>query len=294
VIYSDSSNPIHVIFYKIAGREVAVLNELFDIGQDYIQYFAKSIFEEYSHIHTIDFNRIKCNIEKFHYPYRVWNRSQDFVVQLPETIEEYRAKLGRHTKSNMNNYHNKLRREHDDFAFTVRASDQVDSAVVRKIIEMNRLRMDSKKIGSAFDRSLEDKMVEFAKKYGLVATISVNGRIAAGTVCYEVGNHCYAEVISHDPAYNKYSIGRVCIYLTIQSLIERGRQAFHMLWGENEYKYRFIGVKQDIYFVSIYRSEAHKIMSAFKHVAKYRYSIMIKDILKKHAKNVQSRLPYWE
>jgi CelD/BcsL family acetyltransferase involved in cellulose biosynthesis len=193
---------------------------------------------------------------------------------------EYRAMLGKRTKANMSNYSNKLRREFSDFSFTVATGEGIDPSVIREIVAMNRSRMREKKTTSAIDSNLEHNIVEFSRKYGIVGTVRLNGRIAAGTICYRVGDHCYADVIAHDSAYNKYSIGQVCIYLMIQSLIARGIHAFHMAGGECEYKSRLLGVNNDIYFVSIFRSELKKKIGLIRNIGKFGHLAGYMDMLK--------------
>ena len=289
-IYGEGNEPLHILCYSVAGRGITLLNELLSIEPEYLQYLAEVLFARYPEVHTINLNRITSPIGKIDLHTRVWNSSCDIVVPLPATLEEYRARLGKHTKSNMNNYCNKLKKEQKDFSFDVVAAGDVDPAVVSRLIEMNRSRMESKEVRSAFDSALVARTQALARSYGLVATIRVNGEIAAGTVCYEVGDQCYAEIIAHDPAYSRYSIGQVCIYLTIKALIERGRVAFHMLWGENDYKFRFLGERHDIYFMSIYRSKLHKSLGALTGFGRSRYWELAKGLRDQCVRTVKARL----
>jgi CelD/BcsL family acetyltransferase involved in cellulose biosynthesis len=162
----------------------------------------------------------------------------------------------------------------------VARGEDIDPLTVGKIIEMNRSRMKSKKLRSAIDAELEEKIIHFSGKYGVVATITLNGRLAAGTICYGVGNHCYADIISHDQDYNEYSIGRVCIYLFISALIDRGFRFFHMGSGEYGYKERMLGRKQDVYFMSIFRSRIDKQIGLIRHARKHKYIKMARDLVK--------------
>jgi CelD/BcsL family acetyltransferase involved in cellulose biosynthesis len=237
------------------------------------------IFADYPHVHTIHFNKLRGKIEKFPYPGIIWNKVQDIVLELPETMAAYRSLLGKRTKANLSNYSNKLRREFN-FAFDLAAGKEIDPAAIREIIGLHRLRMRNKKMVSAIDAALEDKIIRFSRSYGIVGTVRLNGRVAAGTICYGVGGHCYADVIAHDPAYNKYSIGQVCIYLMIQSLIERGMHAFHLAEGRNDYKYRLLGENRDLYFLSIFRSELVKGIGVFRHIDRFRYATTLKNMLK--------------
>jgi len=277
VITCGESTPRHALAYVISGKEITVVNELVEIGQEYIQYFADTVFNRYPTITTVNFNCIKSGIDDFHYPWRRWKTSQDIVIKLPRRFEEYNSKLGKRTRKHIRYYINRLQREFDDFTFHVAATHQINPTEISRIIEMNRLRMRGKNIRSGFDNLFESRIREFCRHYGLVSTVSIRGKIVAGAICYEVGNQAYLEAISHDPDYNKYNAGQVCLYLTIKHMIEQGRDSFHMLWGENEYKYRFLGVRQQLYFISIYRSYSAKLAS-IPRLAKHTCSYIFKQL----------------
>jgi hypothetical protein len=257
-IYTSESDPKHMLLYSIENNTVNVLNELFDIEQRYLQYFINFVFGKYPGVTAINLNRSKCQAGDFALPSRAWRSSEDTVIELPETVAEYRSKLGKHTRSNLSNYHNRLKRVYDDFTFATSEVNQADPAVISRIIEMNKSRMRGKKIKSGYDGILEDRIINFSRKYGFTSTLSVGGKIVAGTIFYEVGNHCFLEAISHDPAHDNDRLGQVCLYLTIKHAIRKGRESFHLLWGEYDYKYRLLGVKQELHSFSLYQSELHR------------------------------------
>ena len=259
VVFSaiGSAAPRHVLVYTLSGRELTVLNELFWIEPEQLRYAADTLFGRYPALTTITFAKINCTPERSPtapYLWRLWSRSHDIVVELPSTFADYQARLGKQTQKHLRYYQNRLQREYADFAFHVAATNEIDPAVIGRIIEMNHLRMKSKQIRSGFDRLFEERIKEFCRHYGLVTTVSMNGKIVAGTICYEVGDQAYLEAVSHDPEYNKYNVGQLCLYLTVEQMIHRGKESFHLLWGENEYKYRFLGVKRELYSFSLYRS----------------------------------------
>lgn len=261
VISCGESDPLHVIAYVISGKEITVLNELVEIEQEYVQYFADTVFSRYPTITTVNFNCLKGRIAFLHYPWRRWKSSHDIAIDLPGSFDEYHSKLGKQTQKHIRYYLNRLHRVYDDVEFHVATTKEIDPSIIGRVIEMNRLRMKGKNIRSGFDKSFETRIIEFSRHYGLVSTVSIQGMIVAGAICYELGNQAYLEAISHDPEYDRYNMGQVCLYLTIKHMIENGRISFHMLWGENEYKYRFLGEKQDLYFFSIYRTKIAKLLS---------------------------------
>jgi hypothetical protein len=242
------------LFYVLKKREVILLNELFDIDTEYLKYFTDFIFDKYYFVHTITVNRIhEFLVKDLAYPCVVKSGAEDIILQLPANLKEYESTLSGHTKKNLHFYINRFQRDHKDFVYDVRATNEIDPDSISSIIVMNRIRMTSKKIVSGFDLSLERKIIDFCRKYGLVCTIAVNGKVIAGTITYIVGNHAYLETISHDQAYNKCRVGQICLFWTIKTLIERGLSHFHMLWGEYEYKYRFKGVRHRLNTVLIFR-----------------------------------------
>jgi len=260
-LYTAGPEPVHVLVYDIGKKEATLLNELFDIDQVFLAYFIEFIFRRYPNVDAVHINRLKCRMGRLSRPHHTWRSSEDTVIDLPATFAEYQSRLGRHTRSNLNNYSNRLRRVYPDFSFNASAVGETGPGPVRKIIEMNRVRMQGKNVLSAYDGALEEKIVAFAQRYGTTNTISVNGETVAGALYYRVGDSCFLEAISHDPAYNKDRVGQVCLFLTIKNALEQGCKAFHLLWGEYEYKYRLLGVKQEIFFTSVYRSHWHKLLN---------------------------------
>jgi hypothetical protein len=264
VIQDNNAHLKCIIIYVKSGSELTVLNELFDIRSSHLGYFIENTFENNPYIRKINVNRIKFTPDSIGYPYLIADHSEDIVLQLPRRIEEYHYSLGKKTRKHIAYYINRLEKEFEDFSFKVTLPEKIDSGLVGRIVEMNRLRMKSKNRVSGIDKKYEENITEFTKIYGLIGAVILNNQVVAGAICYEVGDHAYLETISHDPVYNKYNIGQVCLYMTIKSLIERGRDALHMLWGESEYKFRFLGVKHDLYSVSIFRSVRFKHTSILK------------------------------
>ncbi len=261
VIKEPGSKTVHVFFYAVTGREAILLNELFDVGQLYLNHFTDYLFKKYPPVTSITLERIKDRPDGSFLPYRIWRTSEDIVIKLPPTLSEYRSSLGKHTKRNLSNYFNRLQRVYPDFRFEITRTERDHSELARKVIAMNRLRMESKRIRSGFDLDVEERVIGLCERYGFTGTIFLNGEVVAGTIVYQVGNHSFLEIVSHDPAYNNDRVGQVCLYLTIKEAIERGQKVFHLLWGKNEYKYLFLGEKHEIFSASIYRSKYHKACS---------------------------------
>ncbi len=269
VISNEAANPVHILMYTVTGREVTLLNELVTIEQQYLTYFGEFIFSRYPCVTTVNFNCIQGRLDHVPYPQYQWKHSQDIAISLPSSPEAYNGQLGIRTRKHLKYYINRLHKEFTNVVFSISTTDSIEHSAIGTIIEMNRQRMKSKYIRSGYTAEFEGNIRAFCHHYGLVSTLSIQGKVVAGTISYLVGDHQYLEVISHDPAFNRFNVGQICLYHTINHAIETGRAAFHMLWGENEYKYRFRGVKTELFFSSVYRSNFYKLLRFPRRLAHY-------------------------
>ena len=277
VISTNDAVIVHVLVYVISGKEVTLMNELVGIGQEYLLHFADFVYARYPEVSTVNFDcQIYCPVQH-QYPWRLWKTWHDIAIPLPDSMDSYNSSLSDRTRKNIKYYLSRLRKNYIDFAFDVTATQDIDPTVISRIIEMNRSRMNDANITSGYSSTLEKTIIEYCRYYGTVCTVSLQGKVAAGTICYEVGNQVYLETISHDTGYNKYNVGQVCLYLTIKHMIEKGRSSYHMLWGENDYKYRLLGIRHDLFYLSVYRSRAAKLSSVPK-LLKYRYAGYISQL----------------
>ena len=267
----------HVICYSVKNCRISVLNELIEIEPHYLDYASAVLFREYPQARKIDFQRIKLDIRDVRSPLRIWSRSSDIVAQLPATIEAYDAKLGKSTKKTVKYHLNRLQRENPDFSFSVASSGEISPSLIERIIDLNKSRMESKQIRCGYDSARAKNVTEFAGRYGAVSSITINNQVVAGLICYDMGSHVFGETIAHDNAYNKSRIGQVVFYLTLRHFIEKGTRYYHMMEGDYDYKYSFLGVSHDQYSFSLYRSARHKFLDIPDLLA-HRAGSMIKQL----------------
>ena len=267
----------HLIFYVVENNSLQVLNELIEIEPEYLVYASDALFKKYPRANKISFSRIKSDIHGLAPPHRLWSRGSDIVAQLPATIEAFDAQLGKSTKKTVKYHLNRLQRENPGFNFSVASSSEIAPSLIKRIIDLNRQRMASKRIRSGYDAAREKHVTEFAGRYGTVTSITINDTVVAGLICYDMGTHVFGETIAHDNAYNKSRIGQVVFYLTLRHFIERGVSCYHMMEGDYNYKYSFLGVAQNLYSFSVYRSARHKFLDLPDLLA-YRTGNMIKQL----------------
>jgi hypothetical protein len=253
--------------FRCEGGRVQVLNEGIPLDEEQVTRFTNYIFARYPSVSAISFHAVQAQVRKLRLPYQSFNCLEDMVLTLPSSAADYLASLGRSTRSYINRYQNRLRRDYPSFEFRVYSAHEVGEEHVRRVVELNHARMSAKGKTSINDEDTTQRIVQLAMECGMVCVISIDGKICAGTVNYRIGDNYFLEVIAHDPAYNDYRIGTICCYLTICECIANGAGEYHMLWGQDEYKTRMRAVRRDLDHLDIYRSRLHMLLNGDKALA---------------------------
>ena len=250
--------------FRLSGGRVQVLNEGIPIDEQSANRFIRYVFARYPAVNVISFHAVQANLRMLSSPFQRFNCLEDMVLTLPATAADYHASLGRSTRSYINRYLNRLRRDHPTFEFRVYPAHEIEESHVRKIVEFNRARMVEKGKVSVHNEDTIQRIVQLAMECGMVCVVSINGRICAGTVNYRIGDNYFLEVIAHDSAYSDYGLGMVCCYLTVCECIANGAGEYHLLWGQDEYKTRLRAVRRDLDHLDIYRSRIHMLLNGDK------------------------------
>ncbi|HEY8101330.1 MAG TPA: GNAT family N-acetyltransferase [Burkholderiaceae bacterium] len=255
VAHADGSAKA-IFILRLIGKEIHVLNEQVYIPQAEITRFARYIFGRYKTATVICFKTVDTQLARFPYPYQRTYFTNDVVLALPNTVFEYQASLGKSTRENIKRYLKLLKRDFPSHQFLVNEKNEGGDELFHAIIAFNHARMSGKNKTSGITSAEAERLHALVKECGMVCTLMINGRVCAGTICYQIGDNYFMRVIAHDSAYNSYRLGLLCCYLTITECIIRGGKNYHFLWGREEYKYRFLGRHRDFDSLTIYRSRA--------------------------------------
>jgi len=253
-----SAGKISTVFlFRHEERRVHVLNEFISVGNEEMHRFSNHIFSKYKKVDVISFRAIKLTIQSFSYPYQRHNCIEDIVLSLPGSVQKYQTSLGKNMRKNIKTHLDRIRREYPSFSFTIYSTPEVNEHHVRSIIQFNRERRAGKNKMSGIDEVEAQKFVNLVKACGLVAVVTIDGKICAGKLFFKVGANYFSLLNAHSPDFNEYRLGTLCNYLSICECIDRGGKEFHFLWGREEFKYRFLGEQRDLDELVIYRSPLH-------------------------------------
>jgi CelD/BcsL family acetyltransferase involved in cellulose biosynthesis len=256
-IAKKNGSPTAVLLFRQEGNKVHVLNESIRLGSEAVHRFAQYVFDSMPSVSIILFHAIRIDMEQAAFPFQRFNVSEDIVLRLPPSAEEYSARLGKATRKNIKHHLSRIKRVFPSFSFEIHEGADIRESDLRDIIELNRARLAAKNKQSAICEKETLCIIERAKRYGFVTVVRIDGRVCGGAICSRVGRHYFSHVNSHDPAFDNYRLGTVCCYLTVCECAQRGGEEFHFLWGEYEYKYMLLGKKQLLDDLVIYRSPTH-------------------------------------
>jgi hypothetical protein len=251
-----------ILMFRREGERVEVINQSIKLSSEDIARFAQHIFAEYKTVNLISFHAIRTEALRLPFPYQSFGCTDDIVLTLPGTVNEYLASLGKNTRRNIKRYMDRLKRTFPSFRYDCHVGDAINEQHVRAIIGFNRARMAGKHKVSTIDRVEEERIVQLVKACGLIGVATIDDRICAGAIAYRCGENYFLYVIAHDPKYDGYWIGILCCYLTICECIARGGKAFHFYWGRYEYKFALGAIARQLDHIAIYRSYTQLLLHA--------------------------------
>lgn len=248
-----------IFLFQVKGRHVVVLNSAIPLDTSEIERFVVAVFARYRSVQAINFVSVETDIAGFLFPYQQLRASEDFVLSLPATVEAYWERLGTSAATTLRRKHRKLERESAGFSFTLHESGALMESAVTDIIQ---LKTNGKDPAARLDEAQQAWLRDVVGTHGFVGVIRANGRVCAGVICTRVGRNYFLHVVAHDPDFDAYSPGVLCIYLTVCETILREGREFHFLWGPSAWKRRLRGVQHELNDIVVYRSRLDALRCA--------------------------------
>jgi len=265
---------VTLLLFRQQGGKIVVLNEGMRLASEDIAAFANYVFSKLRDATSIHFHAVSIDNVQHSYPSLLLPCTEDIVIALPKTEEDYLASLGKSTRKNIRQGLARLQRTLPDFSHEVRSGNAVPEVVMRDIIGFNHARMASKQRASALNTEASDKLISLISKRGMVGMASVNGRLCGGTLACRIGDDLFSLVNAHEPAYDAFSLGSVCRHLMIADAIKMQAQRFHLLGGQFEIKKIILGKRQQLDHLALYRSRTQQILHAGEIAQLARRSVM--------------------
>ncbi len=177
--------------------------------------------------------------------------AEDYRIDLPATCAEYLQQLGKQTRKHLPYYLRRIRREWPG-RYDIRAavSDEISWECFTRVLELNDRRMRTKARLGLWTLGLAKHRWPLFQKSGLLVSLHLGDEVVGGALCVLHCNEAFLVVIAHAPQFDRFNIGNVCLWQTIEHLIGIGCSAFHLLWGVSFYKTQFGGNLNSIYRIT--------------------------------------------
>ncbi|TCS36347.1 acetyltransferase (GNAT) family protein [Paucimonas lemoignei] len=252
----QDEKPSAILLFRLSGRRIDVLNHTMQIDPAELRRFASCMFKRFPSVEIIRLNAVHTDLADFPYPVLRGHAMEDIVIDLPDTVNDYTARLGKATRHNLKRYQAKLKKNFFYVSYQSYEKNDIEEQIIYDLIRLSEARVTAKNINFGINGEQARRMVELAKSCGVVDVIWVDGQLCAGSISFRIGTNQKAEVIAHDEKYNDYSPGMLCYYHAICQGIHHGVKKYHMGGGRLDYKVWLSGVQQNMEQVEIYRSYA--------------------------------------
>jgi len=247
------ATPTAILLFRRVGRCIEVLNQTMQINPAELRRFAACVFGQFPFVGVISFKAVQTDLLHFPYPVQRGHAMEDIAIALPDGVDDYTARLGKSTRSNLKYYKAKLEKDFSSVSFQSYEKTEIDEQIIHRLIRLSESRITAKKISFGINGEQARGLVKLAKLCGVVNVIWVDGQLCAGAISYRIGANQKTEVIAHDEKYNGYSPGMLCFYQAICESITKGVKTYHLGGGRLDYKVRLSGVQRDMEQVEIYR-----------------------------------------
>ena len=249
-------NPIAIFLFTQEKRRISVINEMIDIPGEELERFSRYIFSRYTSATQLSFSLIGKNIGHLALPHQQHDSSEDIVLTLPHTPQAYLESLSPKTRRNIRRYLRAIKHDHPTFRHETTVGAAIPAQHLEDLIQLKKKNIGNKNLRFGLAKEELSWIVRQARLTGLVTVALINEKVCGGSISLRVGDHYFGQVISYDPAYQKYSPGILCTYLTVCAQILHGGKESHLCWGRYQYKYKLAGVQRDRASLDIYRSRA--------------------------------------
>ncbi len=255
---------VGALLFRVEPAGVRVLNEMMAIDANLLDAFCRSIFGRYGRIHRIVLNAVDVMDWPSRWPSQAYAFSENYVIDLPASVEAYRALLGKSTKKTLNGYGNRIARELPGLRWecieAAGLASDAQRSLVRTLQRFKRDGMQARGKQAAIDRRDTARLLLTARGCGRYGIATFQGRVVAGSLACRIGDSYVMLLSAVDPAFGHWRLGFLVCYWAICDCIAREARHCHLLWGRYEYKQQLLGQLRLIQKAHLYRSRLSMLL----------------------------------
>ena len=272
----------HILLFKYDGkaRHIIILNHYFQMCIQDIETVRDIIFCDYKNVKKITFPYLYLEKVEKKSLMILYEQLNDWVVELPESMDLYMKSLSNKTRTNIRSYQKRIVKDYPDFKVSFYEGEDISLDQITRLVELHKGRMKTKEKKSDIDTAVCESLYQYARIRGVLCLCNINENIIGGTLDWIFDDHVYGRLISHDNAYNNHHVGYIALTNSIQYMIEKNMKFHHFGFGDIDYKRRFLAVAHAIHDVIVFKNH----MIFFLNSINYTIRSLIKAT-KKHLEN---------
>ncbi|HTX70928.1 MAG TPA: GNAT family N-acetyltransferase [Thermoleophilia bacterium] len=254
--------PHHVVLFSVSGDTIEVLNKEFDIGPRSAERLCRALFRAFPGARRVHLE-VLFPPHTFGLPKRYLYWTDHMIVDLPDSVDEYLASLGKRTRREVRSKRRRLEEAYPDTAIEILMSSDDPGEYVRELIAWKNLRFNARGEETAWQSipNSDERLAELTRRRGQIRVTRIDGRVAALNFLFPVGTAVYALQSGFDPRYEDFSLGFLNTYENIADAIRTGHRRVSLLWGQEEHKRRFGAKPRRATRLSVFRRQTDRLYS---------------------------------
>lgn len=250
-----------VLLFHLKHNEIKVFNQQIELGKEVIGIFSELVFLKYKSAKIISFYAIRTDLSHLSFPFQKFTVLEENILTLPPTPEQYIASLGGDFRYKLRSSERKLKKQFPTFRYDIYEKSKIDEQTVRDIIGMTGERMAFKQKQAYIRDEDVERIIKLIRAYGFIGVATIDGRMCAGHIWYQVGTRFIMHLVTHDPLYDRYMLGNLLLLLTFCDCIERGGRECWLMGGGQQHKLRFLARPSYLDSLVIYRSRGQVVLN---------------------------------
>ena len=216
-------DPRHVVLFDHNGGTIDVLNSFFACAPEDADRICRTLFRALPGTHRIHLD-VMFPPDQLAFPRRIVEQVSHMVVDLPTTVDEYDASLGKRTRRHLRESRNRLRRVFPDRHTETITPGERSHVLVDHLIEwkIQRFREQDRVTYWETDPMLRERTADLLRRCGQCRITYISGEEAVIHLCFPVGDAVFPLEEAHDPAYGAYRLGFLAMYEVLCAAIESG------------------------------------------------------------------------
>jgi hypothetical protein len=200
--------------------------------------------------------------ESVNYPIRCAETTTYFQLSIKADTLSH---IARDKRNKYEYYQRRFFREFRNANFVVKQGEAINEHDRDEYIEAYEERTSEKLYKSYVVRSQQGRLREFLRLCGYLFILKDEDVFVAGCLCARVGSSLFLRSITHKPVYDKYSPGKLCLYMAIKQVMNSDIKLFDFQPVFNKYKLDFGGEAKTYLSYVVYRNRlAHQCDKALR------------------------------